>query len=513
MRDRIGLLGAFSGIAIGLMCMSVVFGQGQKGSRSECIVNKFLADKKTKISMSAENRFTNSEGVIEAEVNDKGMATIKASFKNLRSPLDIGDTGGQFATYVVWLVHSNGKIDRLERLQTKGNDKATNVSVEKKEAVQEFGILLTLEPHRHVELPGLLVLSSGQSSGSNAQTSGMRTVPCIFSDRDYLRPKIVFSNSKQGRKERNEYFKKPLEIYEAEYALYWARDAGADTDATDKFNEADTKFKKVLELYSEKRFKEADRDIEPVIGLAAEAEQDALRIQQTRQNSLEKERFNEKLNDERNDRIKAGEELERVQGELQDLRDEHKMQLVEFGKAAGEIAGLKKLNDENTREITRLKNENADLVAKAQRDRDKLLQLRNALEWGRDLSSMVTQFAVFGKVERLVNDGMLITFPETIWEIPGEGKVKDDWLARIDPLITKLAGAKFLEIQITSFYSSDDYAAAEKRAKGLAQHLIDRNAGERLKIDSRIEEAATTKKLDRKTQNRIQMIVRLADAF
>ncbi|MBA3271459.1 MAG: OmpA family protein [Acidobacteria bacterium] len=166
----------------------------------------------------------------EAKVESKqGYMEIEVEFDELAPATKFGP---EYLTYVMWAVTPEGRATNLGEVLLNGTESKLNVTTE----LQAFGLIVTAEPYFAVSQPSDVVV--------------MENV--VRSD---TRGAVEFVDAKYELLKRGTYLMEsdardlpvqrldpsiPLELYEAQNAVHFARLAGADEYATDTYDRART---------------------------------------------------------------------------------------------------------------------------------------------------------------------------------------------------------------------------------------------------------------------------------
>lgn len=480
----------------------------QSTSRAEddCSVITYLQGKTIKLPFVPSRRFSGSIGTGEVKLSDQGEAEIKVKFERLPS---VHDIGGRFSTYVLWMVMPDGSTTSIGSLNINGEDKLYSDEFSAKRTIPEFGLLLTVEPHYLVETPGVVVLRSAKPIGALASE---REVRCRFSENDYYR-----TQPKLTEKEKKAIRKKPLSIFAAEYALELAGAAGAETMADDEYGKAEVALRELKELWQRKGNKdEINRNANKVIGLAANAEKLArTKIREGRE-AKEIQRKNDDIEDLREQLRSANKSIESLTAQAERSMSDYKTIAAEYQQKRGQMENQDQLNRKLTEEVTQLRNENTDLRLKVRGLETDLIRARGAKEWIKESPILEKHLAVFGKVQKR-DDGLVLVLDESRWELPEEGKLSATSLIELDPLFSKIAEAKYLEIQISSFVAVAESSAqakviGDKRATTIYQQLFNKGVrGDRMRNETFLQVPDNTpnsKKVPKPNPTRIEIFVR-----
>jgi outer membrane protein OmpA-like peptidoglycan-associated protein len=162
-----------------------------------------------------------------ADVKSKAGATeIDAEFENLPSATQFGP---EYLTYVLWAISPEGRSTNLGELIIKDGKSELKVT----EQLQAFGLLVTAEPYFAVSGPSNVVV---MENAIRPNTKGkLETIDAKVELLQRGQYEVNIAPSELGMvMDKNT----PLAVYEARNAVRIAKAAGADTYATDAFNNA-----------------------------------------------------------------------------------------------------------------------------------------------------------------------------------------------------------------------------------------------------------------------------------
>lgn len=485
---------------------TISFGQTRN---DDCMVIAFPPDKTVRVSFVAPTRFAEANGIADVKLNDKGEAEIKVKFNRLMS---VHKIGGRFSAYVLWAVLPDGSTSLLGPLDINGEDKIYNVEASYRPVMGEFGLLLTAEPHERVSEPGVPVLRSAIPSGTNANRSKPREVRCEFSEKNYFR-----SQQKLTEREEKELRKIPLLYLGAKYAVELASDAEAESLASEMYNKAEVAKRELDSLVKMKSKREViETSARQVIGLAVDAEKEALRRTRERRDEAQLKRQNKIVEDLRNQAERAEESKNSLENQVARLRGELSSLQEDYDRKKGQMETVEKQNGFLNERVKQLQDENYNLSIANRRMETELIRFRGAKEWLKDSPILEKHLAVFGKVQKR-DDGLVLVLDESRWESPEEGKLSPASLVELDPLFSKIAEAKYLEIHISSFVAVSESSAqakivGDKRATTIYQQLFNKGVrSDRMKNETFLQLPDTTptnKKVPKLNPTRIEIFVR-----
>ena len=166
----------------------------------------------------------------EAKVESKqGYIEIEVEFDELVAATRFGP---EYLTYVMWAVTPEGRATNLGEVLLNGTESKLNVTTE----LQAFGLIVTAEPYFAVSQPSDVVV---MENVVRRDTRG--AVDVVEAKYELLkRGTYLMESNARDLPIRRLDPAVPLEIYEAQNAVYFARVAGADEYATDTYDRART---------------------------------------------------------------------------------------------------------------------------------------------------------------------------------------------------------------------------------------------------------------------------------
>jgi outer membrane protein OmpA-like peptidoglycan-associated protein len=162
-----------------------------------------------------------------AKIKSKAGATeIDAQFENLPSATRFGP---EYLTYVLWAISPEGRPANLGELIVKNGKSDLKVT----EPLQSFGLIVTAEPYFAVSAPGnVVILENAIRPNTRGKIESIDAKYELLQRGQY---EVNIAPSELGMTMDPE---TPLAIYEARNAVRIAKASGAQTYATDAFNNA-----------------------------------------------------------------------------------------------------------------------------------------------------------------------------------------------------------------------------------------------------------------------------------
>lgn len=225
------------------------------------------------------DRLPKSSGEAKVE-RKKGTTEIEIELDEMKPATGFG---GDYATYVLWVVSPEGQTDNAGEFILQGNRSKLNVST----PLTTFGLFVTAEPHFLVEVPSRFVVLENTRPTKNltAQIKDISNIKYRGYDGIYKSAKESLVNDSEVKGETRS------EVRQARVALLLAERANASEFATEEYEKARQSWQKTVEA-AEGR---ADRSILITMGhetvrLAVEAEKRAK--ERSMQAALDSERKN-----------------------------------------------------------------------------------------------------------------------------------------------------------------------------------------------------------------------------
>src|SRR5918993_42948 len=166
----------------------------------------------------------------EAKVESKqGYIEVEVEFDEL---IPATKFGPEYLTYVMWAVTPEGRATNLGEVLLNGSESKLNVTTE----LQAFGLIVTAEPYFAVSQPSDVVV---MENIIRDDTRG--AVDIVEAKYELLkRGTYLMDSSARDLPKRRLDPDVPLEVYEAQNAVYFARVAGAHEYATETYDGART---------------------------------------------------------------------------------------------------------------------------------------------------------------------------------------------------------------------------------------------------------------------------------
>ncbi len=414
-------------------------------------------------------RFPRMKGDAKIKRTSKNGTEIKLSVSKMPRPFELG---AGYATYVLWAISPNGQIDNLGEIKRRGFfefDSTISVTT----PLQTFALIITAEPHFLVTRPSQeIMLENLRPYAKSGRTIATSTAVQYFGNSsDYFRdartPEIADIN----------YRKTPISILQAQQAIALAKYAGAEQDAKDELQEAQTF------LSNAENGWQAGREEEYVDIAARKAISSAVQAETTA--NVRKE-----AREKRNVKLRQDAELR----DAEDKFDDAQREIANLKEAlAGETRSLQlserdKVNFVN--QIRDLKAENARLRQEAEDARIQVAQIQakqRALEEAQArsqkqerleanssvLMKSLTRFGSVDKTER----GIELILAEDYWSGIRVSSFSEASDAKLSGLAEVLANSPDYVVAIESHTDNSGTPAelellTEERARAIADKMM-----------------------------------------
>lgn len=400
-----------------ILCLLSSFGifvSAQTDVPRQTMAITYPQDEVVTVQFRGTTRFPRMKGEAKIKRTSKNGTEIELSVSKMPRPFELG---AGYATYVLWAISPEGRADNLGEIKRRGFwEFDSNISVTT--PLQTFALMITAEPHFLVRNPSRAVMLENLSPS----TRSGRVVPTTKSVQYFGNSGDYFRDSRTPEIAEIDYSKTPSTILQAKQAVALARFAGADRDAVDELQKAETLLNSADQAWKAGRDEnQVDITARQAIGAAVKAEETALVRRQAR--------------DKRNEKIQQDAELQKsedriadVQRQMDDLRNElaeeqRRRQLVERD-AANYSDQVKQLRDENARlreELGKVRSEaegvkvqlaryegEKQAYEKQQQETDRVQRLQN------QIPMLMDSLKTYGTV-RQTERGIILTLPETYW--------------------------------------------------------------------------------------------------
>jgi len=357
-------------------------------------------------------RFPRMKGEARVKRTRRNGTEIELSVSKMPRPFELG---AGFATYVVWAVSPDGQIDNLGEIKRRGFfefDSKISVTT----PLQTFSIIITAEPHFLVRRPSRAIMLENLSalSLSGRALGSVKSVNYFGNSSDY------FSDARTPEIAELDYSKTPSMILQAKQAVALARYAGAQRDAAEELQAAETLMQNAENSWKAGRDEEAvDLTARQAVSAAVKAEDTALVRKEAREKRNEKSRSDAELRTAEDRYLRAQDEITELKAEL--AREQRQRELTERD-SSNYSEQIKALREENARlreEIGKLRSDAEDaktrlarvegekIAVEKQREQDE-----RAARLRENMPVLMQSLKSFGTV-RQTERGIVLTLPET----------------------------------------------------------------------------------------------------
>jgi outer membrane protein OmpA-like peptidoglycan-associated protein len=200
-------------------------------ARRQILAVKYIEDKQTAVNMGGTSLVPRAIGKADVEFKH-GRSRIKLEMENLGHPQSLG---AYYTTYILWAVAPEGQAESLMELPI-----TSKFEVDATTKLQNFGLMITAEPHASVSLPSPVIVAE---NSLRKGTEGNIGISQIEYSGDSGTLYVVTSPNSPAL---NADFNTPLLILGARRAVWIAQRAGAKEFAATELREAELKLE-VLE--------------------------------------------------------------------------------------------------------------------------------------------------------------------------------------------------------------------------------------------------------------------------
>ncbi len=219
-------------IILSILCLfaTSLFAQVDVPRKTKAIT--YPLDDEVNVIFGGTTRFPRMKGEAKIKRTSKKGTEIKLSVSKMPRPFELG---AGYATYVLWAISPNGQIDNLGEIKRRGFFEFDS-SIEVTTPLQTFALIVTAEPHFLVSRPSQeLMLENLKPYSKSGKTIATTTVIQYFGNssdyfRDVRTPEIAEVN----------YRRTPISILQAKQAIALAKYSGAEREAPNELQEAET---------------------------------------------------------------------------------------------------------------------------------------------------------------------------------------------------------------------------------------------------------------------------------
>ncbi|HEV8159590.1 MAG TPA: OmpA family protein [Pyrinomonadaceae bacterium] len=359
-------------------------------------------------------RFPRMKGDAKIKRTSKNGTEIELSVSKMPRPFELG---AGYATYVLWAISPDGQVDNLGEIRRRGTfefDSKISVTT----PLQTFALIITAEPHFLVRRPSRAVMLENL----NPYSQSGRTVATTSAVQYFGNSSDYFSDARTPEIAEFDYAKTPSAVLQAKQAIALARFAGAQRDAAEELQQAETLAQNAQNGFRAGRpEEEVDVAARKAISAAVKAESTAVARREAREKRNEQTRQDAEIRESEGKVLDVQNEMAELRAELaretrirelaerdsQNYANQVKELRDEIGKLREEL-GKTKVDAESAKvELARIESEK--LAAQQQQEEaNRLAQIQaNA----GILMQSLRRFGTVNQNER----GIVLTLPENYW--------------------------------------------------------------------------------------------------
>ena len=404
-------------------------------------------------------RFPRMKGEARIRRTSRNGTEIELSVSKMPRPFELG---AGYATYVLWAISPEGQADNLGEIKRRGFfEFDSKISVTTK--LQTFALIITAEPHFLVRRPSQEIMLENLSPYT-ATGKKIATVPAVQyfgNSSDYFR------DARTPEIAELDYSKTPSAILQAKQAVALARFAGAERDALEEYNEAQSLLTNAENSWKAGRDDEAiDVAARAAISAAVKAESTAFVRKEAREKRNEKARADAETRQAENRYVDAQNEIAELKRQLQDEIRQRELAERDVRTYSDQVKELRAENGRLREDLGRIRVEadtakariesieSAQRAAEEQREKE---QRMGSLTAGQPaFMQSLRKFGSVSKNER----GIILTLPETYWSAPRSSSFAPAADAKLGSLGEVLANNPDYKVVIESH--TDDKGTSEE---------------------------------------------------
>ncbi len=421
-------------------------------------------------------RFPRMKGEAKVKRTSRNGTEVDLTVSKMPRPFELG---AGYATYVLWAVSPDGQIDNLGEIKRRGFfefDSKISVTT----PLQTFALLITAEPHFLVRRPSQAIMLENLSPYSPTG----KTIATVRTTQYYGNSSDFFRDARTPEIAEVDYSKTPSTILQAKQALALARFAGADRDAVEELQQAETLTQNAENAWKAGRPEEqVDISARQAISAAVKAEDTAANRKQSREQRNEKTRQDaeirqaeEKFTDAQTqiDELKA--ELQReirnrelAERDAQNYMTQNKELRDEIGKMREELGKTKVETESFKTRLNQIETQNQ--ANEQQRARDEKVAALSANQ--PILMQTLKRFGTVSGSDR----GIILTLPENFWSgirVSGFSPSADLKLEQISQILADNPDYKVLVESHTDDKGTPEelQSLTQERAQAIADKMV-----------------------------------------
>lgn len=421
-------------------------------------------------------RFPRMKGEGRIKRTSKNGTEIEVSVSKMPRPFELG---AGYATYVLWAISPDGQIDNLGEIKRRGTfefDSKISVTT----PLQNFALIITAEPHFLVRRPSQAIMLENLSpySPTGKTIATTRAIQYFGNSSDFFR------DARTPEIAEVDYQKTPSTILQAKQAVALARFAGAQRDALEELQQAETLLQNAENAWKADRPEEqVDITARQAISTAVKAEQTAIARKDAREKRNDKTKQDAEIRQAEEKYLDAQNEITDLKAEL--ARETRNRELAE--RDAMNFANqIKDLRDE----LGKVREELGKIKVESQNDKQKLIQYQNekqAVQQQLEQQNKLAQFQAnqgvllqnlkqFGAI-RQTERGIVLTLPENFWTNSRVSSFSPTAQPKIASLASILAGNPDYKISIESHTDNKGtpdqlQTLTQERAQAIADKIV-----------------------------------------
>jgi outer membrane protein OmpA-like peptidoglycan-associated protein len=460
-------------------------------------------------------RFPRMKGEGRVKRTNKNGTEIEVTVSKMPRPFELG---AGYATYILWAVSPDGQIDNLGEIKRRGTfefDSKISVTT----PLQTFALIITAEPHFLVRRPSQAIMLENLSpySPTGKTIATTRAVQYFGNSSDFFR------DARTPEIAEVDYQKTPSTILQAKQAVALARFAGAQRDAGEELQQAETLLLNAENAWKASRPEETiDITARQAISAAVKAEQTAIARKEARDKRNERTKQDAEIRQSEEKFTDAQNQISELKNEL--ARETRNRELAERD-AANYANQVRELRDE----LGKLREELGKVKVEAQTDKQRLEQYEKEKREAQqqiEQQNRVAQFQAnqgtllqslrqFGAV-RQNERGIVLTLPENFWTSARVSSFAPTGESKVTSLAQILAGNPDYKISIEAHTDNKGtpdelQALTQERAQAIADKIVSLGASqERIEakgLGATLPVAANTTVSNRAKNRRVEIVL------
>ena len=381
------------------------FGQVDVARETQAIT--YPLNENVTVNFRGTTRFPRMKGDAKVKRTARNGTEIDLSVSKMPRPFELG---AGYATYVLWAISPDGQIANLGEIKRRGFwefDSKISVTT----PLQTFALIITAEPHFLVSRPSQTIMLENLNPYTRSGTTLATTTAVQYfgNSSDYFR------DARTPEIAEVDYSKTPSTILQAKQAIALARFAGAERDAAEEFQEAESLLQNAEDAWKAGRAEESvDITARQAISTAVRSEATASVRKQAREQRNQQTRVDAEIRQAEDKFVTAENEISQLKTEL--AREKRARELAERDVAnySGQVRQLRdeleKLRAESQADKIKLARIEAEQeIFRQQRERQEKIDRIQA-----NSDVLMQSLKRFGAVSQ-TDRGIVLTLPENYW--------------------------------------------------------------------------------------------------